>query len=253
MKRGASLLICLAALLFFAGSSFLVADERIKNLDSIVIESFDDPDARQWAVVGSKFVAEGMPLVTYAPAWPEAVFGANRENLDLRVLGVQAAFDRKGYNYLEFIPVAEDQEGQLQPAPITLPGRVQNLDLWVWGSNYDYYMEVHVRDYQGRVHVLHLGNLKYVGWSNLSATIPNYIPQAGGYITPGGFIKTLELVKFVLWTKPAENVAGFNVYIDQVKILTDSFVTRFDGDDLANPERVEEIWSNVEGNITNED
>lgn len=247
MKRGALLLISLAAMLLFAGTSFIMADEAIQNLDSVVIESFDDPDARQWAVTGSKFVTEGMPLVVYAPAWPEAVFGSNRDNLDLNVLGVQASFDRTGYNYLEFIPVEEDQSGELQPAPITLPGRVQTIDLWVWGSNYDYYMEAHVRDYNGRVHVLHLGGIKYVGWSNLKASVPNYVPQAGGYITPGGFIKNLELVKLVLWTKPTESVAGFNVYLDQIKILTDSFVTRFDGDDLADPAYVQEIWANAGG------
>jgi hypothetical protein len=247
MKRGALLLISLTALLLFASTSFLMADEAVENLDSVVVESFDDPDEREWAVIGSKFITEGMPLVAYAPSWPEAVFGRNRDDLDLNVLGVQASFDRTGYNYLEFIPVAEDQSGELQPAPITLPGRVKTFDVWVWGSNYDYYMEVHVRDYRGRVHVLHLGGIKYVGWSNLKATIPGYVPQAGGYITPGGFIKNLEFLKLVMWTKPTENVSGFNIYIDQMKILTDSFVTRFDGDDLADPMKVQEIWSNAEG------
>ena len=132
MKRGALLLISLAALLLFTGTSFLIADEAIENLDSVVIENFDDPDAREWAVVGSKFITEGMPLVAYAPAWPEAVFGRNRDNLDLKVLGVQASFDRTGYNYLEFIPVEEDQSGELQSAPITLPGRVKTLDQKNW-------------------------------------------------------------------------------------------------------------------------
>ena len=51
----------------------------------------------------------------------------------------------------------------------------------------------------------------------------------------------------VLWTKPQENVSGFNIYLDQVKILTDTFVTRFDGDDLANPDKVQEIWSSAQG------
>jgi len=50
-----------------------------------------------------------------------------------------------------------------------------------------------------------------------------------------------------MWTKPSENVAGFNIYLDQLKILTDTFVTRFDGDDLADPMKVQEIWSNAEG------
>lgn len=247
MKRGALLLFCVAALLFFTSTSFLAADEIVQNLESRIIESFDDPNGQQWYVAASKFIADGYPLTAYAAAWPEALYGANRENLDLRVLGVQAAFDRTGYNWIEFIPVATNQAGELEPAPISLPGRVQTIDLWVWGSNYDYYMEAHVRDFNGRVHVLHLGGTKFVGWQNLKANIPSYVPQAGGYVTPGGFIKNLELVKLVLWTKPQENVAGFNIYMDQIKILTDTFVTRFDGDDLANPEKVQEIWSNAQG------
>ena len=90
-----------------------------------------------------------------------------------------------------------------------------------------------------------MGGIKFVGWQNLNASIPYYIPQQGGYITPGGFNKNLELVKIVLWTKPTENVSGFNIYIDQIKILTDTFVTRFDGDDLANPDKVQDIWTNA--------
>ncbi|MBT3273334.1 MAG: flagellar filament outer layer protein FlaA [Spirochaetales bacterium] len=247
MKRGASLLISLAILLFFASTSVLIADERVQNLDSVVIENFDDPDSRMWHVLGSKFVTEGTPLIAYAPSWPEAVYGRNRDGLDLKVLGVQASFDRQGYNYLEFIPVIEGQDGELEADPISLPGRVQTIDMWVWGSNYDFYMEVHVRDFNGRVYVLPLGGTKFVGWRNLQANIPGIIPQAGGYITPGGFIKNIELLKIVLWTKPNENVAGFNLYLDQIKVLTDSFVTRFDGDDLADPEKVQEIWSNAGG------
>ena len=247
MKRGASLLISLTILLLFVSTSSLIADEIVQNLESRIVESFDNPDEQQWYVVASKFITEGYPLTVYASAWPEAIYGANRDNLDLKVLGAQASFDRQGYNYLEFIPVAEDQSGELQPDPIQLVGRVKTLDLWVWGGNYDYYMEAHVRDYVGRVHVLHLGSLKYAGWRNLMVNLPSYIPQSGGYVDTGGFNKNLELVKLVLWTKPSENVAGFNIYIDRIKILTDTFVTRFDGDDLANPAKAQEIWANARG------
>ncbi len=247
MKRGASLLISLAVLLFLTSTSNLIADEIVQNLESRVVESFDNPDTQQWYVGASKFVADGFPLTTYAAAWPESLYGANLDNLDLRVLGVQAAFNRTGYNYLEFIPVVENQSGELEADPITLVGRVKTMDIWVWGSNYNYYMEVHIRDFNGRVHVLPLGGIRFIGWQNLKVEIPNYVPQEGGYVTSGGFIKNLELVKLVLWTKPTEDVSGFNVYIDRIKILTDTFVTRFDGDRLTNPEWVQETWSKAEG------
>lgn len=246
MKRGGLLIFCLILLFAFFHTAFLVADENTVNLESRIIESFDDPDAQEWMVIGSKFVSEGKPLVAYAPAWPEALFGANRDGKDLKVLAIQASFDRMGYNFLEIFPVREE-DGEKVHDPITLPGKVRMIDLWLWGSNYDYYMDLHLRDYTGVVHVLRLGSLKYTGWKNLRVELPGYIPQAGGYVTSGGFIKNLELIKLVLWTKPTENVAGFNLFIDQIKVLTDTFVSRFDGDDLADPEKINEIFSSNQG------
>jgi hypothetical protein len=245
MKRGAVLIICLVLLFALFQTSFLTADEITQNLESRIVESFDNPDGQQWLVMGSKFVTEGKPLVAYANAWPEALFGANKAGQDLKVLAINASFDRMGYNFLDIIPVAKDADGNIVPSPIPLPGRVKVLDLWVWGSNYDYYMDLHLRDFTGVVHVLRLGTLKYTGGKNLSAEIPGYIPQSGGYVTAGGYIKNLELVKLVLWTKPTENVSGFNVFIDQIKVLTDTFVSRFDGDELADPEKINEIFSNA--------
>ena len=247
MKRGGLFLICLFLLLLII-PGFIVADETTQNLESEILESFDpETKTTEWLVVGSKFVTQGTPRTAYTKAWPEAVFGANRKELDLEVLAVNASFDRMGYNYLELIPVKKDDDGKYESNPITIPGRAKSIDLWVWGSNYDYYLEIHVRDFKGVVHVLNLGGLKYTGWKNLGVSIPGYIPQAGGYVTPGGYIKTLELVKIVLWTKPRENVSGFNVYFDQIKVLTDMFITRFDGDDLTDPEKVKAIWSSKGG------
>ena len=247
MKRSVPLLLCLLFLLFMI-PALSIADEVTQNLESMIIESFDDPSGREWYAQASKFVADGLPVMVYAPAWPEALYGRNSNALDLQVLGVKAAFMRQGYNSIEIVPVTEGDQGELVPDPILLPGRVKQLDLWAWGSNYDYYLEVHLRDYLGRVHVLYLGALRYVGWKNLRVEIPTYIPQAGGYITEGGFTKNMEFLKLVVWTKPNENVAGFNIYFDQIKILTDTFVSRFDGDELAEVDRVQEIWSNAGGN-----
>lgn len=246
MKRGGMRFFCLMLILFFFQTAFLMADEDTINLESRIIETFDDPDAQQWSVIGSKFAAEDTPKMAYAPAWPHALFGNSGQDQDLKVLAIQAAFNRMGYNSVEIFPVKEE-DGELVPAPITLPGRVKILDLWAWGSNYDYYLDVHLSDYTGIIHVLRLGSLKYTGWKKLETEIPNYIPQAGGHLTSGGYIRNLKLEKLVLWTKPTESVAGFNLFIDHIKILTDTFVTRFDGDDLADPEKINEIFSSDAG------
>jgi hypothetical protein len=121
---------------------------------------------------------------------------------------------------------------------------VKNLDFWVWGSNYDYYMEVQLRDHRGVVHVLDLGAINFAGWRNLRVQIPTYISQSVQYVPQ---LKTLELVKLVLWTRPSERVDGFWVYLDQIKVFTDVFESPFDGEGLADPERIDELWNSAEG------
>ncbi len=232
-----------AALLLLLGTGMLLADDVTVNLESMVIESFDDPDARMWVVQGSKFITQDYPQIAYAPYWPDALFGTRNGNPDLRSFGVRAAFDRKGYNYLEIIPAVEGEDGPV-PQSIDLPGRVQTIDLWVWGSDHNYYLEAHIRDHRGINHVLNMGGLQYSGWRNLRTSIPNYVPQSVQTVPR---YRGLELTKLVLWTQPQASVDGFYVYLDQLKVLTDTFESRFDGDILAEPDVIEDIWSNQEG------
>ena len=51
----------------------------------------------------------------------------------------------------------------------------------------------------------------------------------------------------MVWTLPHERVDDFFIYIDHMKTLTDTFVVRFDGDDLSDAEKINEIWQLGEG------
>jgi hypothetical protein len=227
-----------------------IAQERTVNLESRVLESFDPGDrTTDWLVRGSKFVTEGFPQKAYAEAWPEALYGANREGRELEVLGAHFRFNKQGYNYIEIIPVTENDEGETVPNPIEIPGRARQLDLWVWGSDFDYYLEAHLQDHRGMIHTLKLGSLDFVGWKNLRIAIPNYIPQSADHVP---YLEVLRLVKLVVWTKPTESVKDCYVYFDQIKVLTDMFVDRFDGDGLAQPERVQDIWGSGDGQNQNQ-
>ena len=229
----------LLVIMFIMMSMLLGADETTLTYATVVIESFDDPTDQIWIARGSKFNTDGYPKVTYVPTWPQALFGRNWENKDLRCMGVEGKFNRKGFNYIELIPVSQDNEGNMVSDPIKIPGRAQYLDIWVWGSNYDYYLEAHIIDYLGIDHVLPLGSLQYDGWRNLSVTIPTAIPQKDIHLPK---YKNIELTKLVLWTQPVEDVNGFYVYFDHIKVLTDLYQERFDGDELIDREMVEQIW-----------
>ncbi|HEY9594617.1 MAG TPA: flagellar filament outer layer protein FlaA, partial [Spirochaetia bacterium] len=122
---------------------------------------------------------------------------------------------------------------------IPIPGRVQSVNMWVWGANYNYWIDAYVRDYQGIDHVVHLGSLNFAGWRNLSAGISTAIPQSRKYIPR---YAGLELTKLVMWTAPDEKVDDFYLFIDELTVITDLFETRFDGEDLADPTTLNEIW-----------
>lgn len=219
------------------------ADEFTKNYVSKVLDSFDRPGTITWMVRGSDVGQTALPEFTFVKAWPDQVYGANKQNADLWAMAIHGGFNRKAYNYIEIIPVDPSKKGAdglPEPKPIAIPGRVQIIDLWVWGSNYNYWLDIHLQDYRGVDHVLHLGSLQYAGWRNLSVTVPGSIPQSSPYLPR---LRTLSITKLVLWTRPDAPVDGFYVFLDDLKVLTDLAETRFDGDELADPDYLNQLWA----------
>jgi len=237
----------------------LSANQPTVNLQSIVLDTFDGETTRQWTVGGRTFTHEfewrvdasrfastidgqSFPQLGFIQAWPMALFGPNREGRDIRSLGVWGRFDRRGYNWIDIFPsVVGSGAGDDPPTPfeIPIPGQIRYLDMWVWGSNLNYYMEVYFRDHRGIVHVVPMGSLSFQGWQNMRVRIPNHIPQSR-VVLPR--VSGLSLVKFRVWTTPVERVDNFFIYFNQLQVLTDIFESLFDGSDLADPGIVQELW-----------
>ncbi len=240
MNRGFRLFfVCLLLFILTSPMALLVADTSTQNLVSTVLETFDPDDASyEWYVQGSKFITEGYPKFKTVNGFPFALYGRAGDEENHQVLGMQAAFDRQGFNYLEIFPVVDGPDGKV-PTKISIPGRAKQLDVWAWGSQYKFSLEVHLEDYRGYVYVLPMGSLNYIGWQNLRIDIPTYIPQSQVYIP---HYRDLKVIKFVLRTEPKENVAGFDFYLDHLKVLTDVFESRFDGDEFVRPDTRKEVW-----------
>jgi hypothetical protein len=223
-------------------------DENTVNIEAKSLDSFDGESGYVWKVAGSKFATkvddESFPKLNYVAAWPTAVFRSIPEGRDLKALGLWGKFDRRGYNWVDIYPTSGEGD-DAAPAEIPIPGRAQTLDLWVWGSNLNYTLEAYVRDHLGVVHTIPLGSLHHTGWKNLRAAIPTAIPQAQRVLPR---LAGLHFVKFRVWTQPTERVDNFYIYFDEFKVLTDMFETFYDGEDLANPERVQEFWTGASGN-----
>jgi len=201
---------------------------QMEDIRSVILDDFEDNELN-WQVDASRFKADGFPQVKPqvegSPIALQSKFAVGENNY---VLGVRTAFTRKGYNRLWIYPEEE----------IVIPGNAKKIDIWVWGANYHYNLEAHLRDYRGIVHTVPLGSLHFMGWKNLSATIPRHIPQ---YIRYLPMERPLTLVRLAIWTEPIERVDDYFIYFDQLKVLTDVYRTRFDGDVLA--DQTFDIWS----------
>ncbi|MDR0524960.1 MAG: flagellar filament outer layer protein FlaA [Spirochaetaceae bacterium] len=229
-------------------------DERTIVLETKVVETFDNTDGDDgskydWRLEASKFatktkdadgnVTDSWPKVAYIDAWPEQFFRSTEDTSALKSLGIWGKFDRRGYNWIDVYPVEKGGDENAGAVTIPMVGRLQYIDLWVWGSNLRYSIEAYFRDYNGIMYVIGLGSINHTGWKNLRAPVPASIPQAKTVLPK---FAALDFVKFRIWTEPTERVDNFYVYLDHFKVLTDTFETPFDGDKLEDPAKVDELW-----------
>ncbi|MDR0402983.1 MAG: flagellar filament outer layer protein FlaA [Treponema sp.] len=261
-------------------------DDFTVNLESRILENFDNTEDSQyvWRKEASRYTVgkdetdrdnpsftdygfdkhwstppqygyDFFPKIDHKEGWPMALFRNNRDGKDLKILGIWGKFKRMGYNWIDIYPTLKTDGEEAGPYEIPIPGRVRYLDMWVWGSNLNYYVEAYVRDEQGVIHTIYLGNLRYRGWKNLRALVPTYIPQRRRIILdPKATSITsaedrnsiyLKFVKFRIWTTPAEAVGNFYIYFDQFKVLTDTFESLYDGDELTDPDWIRENWDSA--------
>lgn len=261
-------LVLLMGLIFIAYSKiypfgFSSEDKDTMNLQTYVISDFGDATDKEhniiWKVRFSRFATPTDFNEIKSPPSPKECNGTYISNKPAGisksqaesqkwVLGVKASFIKKAYNWIEIIPCnyaagfsgdTPDSSGiayneiKTNATNLQLVGVVKSLDLWVWGGNYNYWLEFYLRDYKGYLHRLSAGDISYVGWRNMRTKVPEYIPQAEHHVP---FLKPLELEMIKLWSYPTERVDQFYAYFDYMQVQTDLYCERFNGDELAEVE-----------------
>lgn len=225
MKKGA---IVLSLGLAVAMCVPAVAQPSAKAVETIVIDNFDTPDDMEWSwgVRTSRFVADGYPIARFFEGMPNSL-KAYRKDSDpaAQVLGVKVAFNRKGDNWFEVFP----QDGDGNAYEPEFLGTVTQMDFWVWGANYNYVLEVLLRDANGRVVSLNAGSLMFNGWRNIVVNVPGSIPQRSR-LRNGR--KNLTFVGFRVRSSVHEAVDNYVIYFDQLKYTTNTLSDIFDGYDL---------------------
>jgi hypothetical protein len=240
MRKGGVLIV---SLILFVGLPVvpLFADTNTAALESVIVETFDGDSAYEWRTDAIKYATK--KASSLFPVYPQALFRTAAEIEGKQSFGLNGQFQRQGYNWIDIYPVSkENPDGGAVEIP--LQGFVRYLDVWAWGSNLKYKLEAYIRDYRGMIHRLDLGSLAFLGWKNLSVAVPAIFPMTDHALPIKKDSSTF--VKFRLWTEPDERVNSFYLYLDQLKVLTDNFKTRFDGDELADDDTARELWAGVD-------
>lgn len=225
MKKGIVLFGSL--ILAFAFCMPVVAQPSARAVETIVIDNFDTEAEWSWDVQASRFIAEGYPIIKKIEGIPNSLRPYHKaSDPTAQVLGVKAAFNRKGDNWFEVFPTKGGEK--FEPSFV---GTVTQIDFWVWGANYNYNLEVLVRDADGRVHTLKCGSLAFQGWRNVVVNVPGYIRQHSK-LRSGR--TDLSLVGFRIRSDSNEAVDDYVIYFDQLKYTTNTLANVYDGYDLRN-------------------
>ncbi|MGN0729164.1 flagellar filament outer layer protein FlaA [Treponema sp.] len=220
MKKGVVILGGLILGLAFCVPA--VAQPSSKAVETIVIDNFDTDAEWSWSVQSSRFVAEGYPILKKFEGIPNSLIPYHKDSDPAAmVLGVKTKYDRKGDNWFEVFPSKDDKAFE-----IPFVGTVTQVDFWVWGANYNYRLELLVRDADGRVHTLKAGNLMFSGWKNVVVNVPGYIRQHSR-IRSGR--TNMTFVGFRIRTDANEAVDDYVIYFDQLKYTTNTLSTVYDG------------------------
>ncbi|MCH5288723.1 MAG: flagellar filament protein FlaA [Treponema sp.] len=243
MKKGIAIVVSLA---FAAGFGF--AQPSSRAVETVVVDDFDNVGAQDYHVPGKGFQAgerlnwtwnvqasafvddeNGFPKLEYFDGQPNSLrllTGASEKTP--KVLGVEIAYKRKGENWFEIYPEVDGK-----PFEIPCKGTVTQIDFWVWGANYLYFIDLLVRDADGRVYTLPAGNLAFNGWKNIIVSVPSYLKQRSRLRTGP---RTMSFVGFRIRTDPNEFVDDFDIFIDQLKYTTNTLSNVFDGYELQGVE-----------------
>lgn len=220
--------MCFGLLLLFSSPAFSQeAMQTQKSTESFMIDNFNNESGNAWTwdVSASRYVADGYPKTGYFDGIPNSLKYLLKDGKDnQKVLGVQIAFKRKGDNWFEVYPV---KDGKAYEIPFV--GTVTQIDFWVWGAHYMYFLDVIVRDADGRVHVLPAGNLAFDGWKNVVVSVPGWIRQ---HSRSSSGRDAMSFIGFRIRTSPEEFVDSYTIFFDQMKYVTRALANIFDGYEL---------------------
>lgn len=114
--------------------------------------------------------------------------------------------------------------------PISMPGIVKTISVWVAGRNVNHQLFAMVNDQFGNTAKIFLGSLAFTGWRQLTGAVPPSVKQ----LNPRYEGRTgLTFQSFLIETDPNETFGQYYIYFDGLTTMTDMYIeSQRDADDV---------------------
>ena len=213
------LLICMSLGFSQASPDPMSVTTANAQLTEVRLSGFED--ASFWDVampidqgIATKMAIKGSPRDVSSDkstfAKRDEKYGIPRNYARAKVLGVKVEYISRGYNWFSIIPAK----------PIVVEGICQSISVWVAGRNYKHWLRMDLQDFMGDERLLYVDQLNFVGWKELTVSIPPTIKQRDYHF---GDKIGLKFNGFVIECDPMETWGVYYIYFDELRAYTDLF------------------------------
>jgi hypothetical protein len=202
----------------------LGTDTAQQALQEVSISRFEDPGFWSVYVPSDKGVIQHRRLEG-APADKEPISAEQQADIDVEdqyVLGVKT----------QFFPPRSQTNIMVEPSrPLPVPGIAKTISVWVVGRNFNHRLSVLLRDIEGEMVILPMGQLNFSGWRKLTTAIPPTVRQQDIHYP---HLSGVEIIGFMITPDLLESFGSYYVYFDALRVTTDLFLEESrDPDDMV--------------------
>jgi hypothetical protein len=137
-------------------------------------------------------------------------YGIPRSYSREKVLGIRVEYIARGYNWFAIRPVK----------PIVIEGICQSVSVWIAGRNYKHWLKALIQDFYGNERSIYVDKLTFIGWKELTFSIPDIVAQRDFHFIDKQGIK---FSGFVVECDPVETFGVYYLYFDELRAMTDIF------------------------------
>ena len=191
-------------------NSFGGTDPNAK-LQEIVISKFES--LHNWSVGMSPDVA--YLSVRLLPGSPEFKLKNPDEKYKIKgedefVMGVKVQFTKRSSAPLYI----------MARRPYRTPGVMKTAQVWISGRGFKHKLYLLLKDVNGKPYEIFMGDMNYLGWKKLTATIPDSVEQVNKM---NGNAIGMEIVGFKVVPDPLETKGTQYFYLDDLRVTTDLY------------------------------